>query len=75
MKTFSHSPILSLDSGNCFCTSKETVTRVKRQNGRMGESFHSKTESLIQKIIQNIQRAQELNSKTTKNPIHKWANE
>jgi hypothetical protein len=58
-----------------FCTSKETVTRVKRQNGRMGESFHSKTESLIQKIIQNIQRAQELNSKTTKNPIHKWANE
>jgi hypothetical protein len=50
-----------------FCTSKETVTRIKRQptNGR-------KTSLAIKQIKHQYQeRAKKLNSKRTNNPIKK----
>jgi hypothetical protein len=57
-----------------FCTSKDTVTRIKREPTEWEKIFtsYSTDKGLISKIYKELKT---LNSKRTNNPINKWANE
>jgi hypothetical protein len=57
-----------------FCTSKETITRVKRsiQIGRKHLSSYSMNKGLIIRINKKLKK---LNIKSTNTPMKKWANE
>jgi hypothetical protein len=57
-----------------FCTSKDTVTRIKREPTEWEKIFtsYSTDKGLISKIYKELKT---LNSKRTNNLINKWANE
>jgi hypothetical protein len=54
----------------CFCTLKEIIARFKRQFSEW-EHFCQLFIRLISKIYKKLKK---LNTKSTKNPINKWAN-
>ena len=57
-----------------FCTTKEIISKVKRQPFRMGEN-NSKQSNWKIINLKNIQAAQQLNTRKINDPIKKWAKE
>jgi hypothetical protein len=58
----------------CFCTSKETVARIKTQLTEWAQMF---TSYLVDKILisRTYKELKKLNSQRTNNPTNKWPNE
>ena len=55
----------------CFCTAKETISKVKRQPSEWGKIIANETtdKGLISKIYKQLIQ---LNTRKTNNPIKKW---